>query len=162
MNEFTVRQYDAQYNKGCIDLILGIQVEEFGIPITLADQPDLETIEDFYQRDNGNFWIALKGEEVIGTIALVDISNRQVALRKMFVAKPFRGKDFGVAHALLDAAITWCRQKQVRNIFLGTTASYLAAHRFYENNKFIQIEKAQLPKEFPVMSVDSKFYRRAL
>lgn len=162
MNKFIVRQYDATYNKGCIDLILGIQIEEFGIPITLADQPDLETIEDFYQHDNGNFWIALKDEEVIGTIALVDISNRQVALRKMFVAKPFRGKDFGVAQALLDAAITWCRQKQVCNIFLGTTSAYLAAHRFYEKNDFLQIDMAQLPKEFPVMSVDSKFYRRAL
>ena len=62
MSKFTVRQYDAPYNKGCIDLILGIQIEEFGIPITLADQPDLKTIEDFYQHDNGNFWIALNGE----------------------------------------------------------------------------------------------------
>ena len=101
-------------------------------------------------------------KEVIGTIALVDISNRQVALRKMFVAKPFRGNGIGVAQALLDAAIAWCRQKQVPDILLGTTSVYLAAHRFYEKNEFIQIDKAQLPKEFPVMSVDSKFYRRAL
>ena len=131
-------------------------------PLHSLDQPDLKTIEDFYQHDNGNFWIALNGEEVIGTIALVDISNRQVALRKMFVAKPFRGNGIGVAQALLDAAIAWCRQKQVRDILLGTTSVYLAAHRFYEKNEFIQIDKAQLPKEFPVMSVDSKFYRRAL
>lgn len=162
MSKFIVQQYDARYNKKCIDLILGIQIEEFGIPITIVDQPDLNRIENFYQHDNGNFWIALNGEEVIGTIALIDIGDRQVALRKMFVAKPFRGKECGVAQALLDAAIAWCRQKQVRDIFLGTTAAYLAAHRFYEKNTFTQIDRAELPKQFPIMSVDSKFFRRAL
>lgn len=80
----------------------------------------------------------------------------------MFVDKPLSGKHVGVAHALLDAAIAWCLQKQVRSIYIGTTVSYLAAHCFYEKNEFIQIDMTQLPKEFPVMSVDSKFYRRTL
>lgn len=162
MNKFVVCEYNARHNKSCIDLILDIQINEFDIPITLAEQPDLQIIEDFYQHDNGNFWIALKGEEVVGTIALIDIGSDQVALRKMFVAKPFRGREIGVAQALLEAAITWCRQKQVADIFLGTTAAYLAAHRFYEKNGFSQVDKSHLPKQFPLMSVDSRFYRRAL
>lgn len=162
MNRFLISPYDIQHNQQCIDLILGIQIEEFGIPISLADQPDLENIENFYQQGNGNFWIALSGDEVVGTIALIDIGNAQVALRKMFVAESFRGSDLGIAKALLDTATAWCIQKQVQAIFLGTTSAYLAAHRFYEKHSFTLIDKTQLPKQFPLMSVDSKFYRRTL
>lgn len=162
LNKFTLCEYSAQYNQSCINLILGIQIEEFAIPITLADQPDLQTIETFYQQKNGNFWVALHGDEVLGTIALIDIGNKQVALRKMFVAKAFRGNKIGVAKALLDTTIAWCKQKQVQEIFLGTTAAYHAAHRFYEKNHFFLVGRELLPKQFPIMAVDSKFYRRTL
>ena len=56
-----------------MNVILTIQQSEFGIPITLEAQPDLLDIPSFYQKDNGNFWIALDGQEVIGTIALIAI-----------------------------------------------------------------------------------------
>ena len=41
-----------------------------------ADQPDLLQIPQFYQSGAGNFWVALDGEEVVGTVALLDIGNR--------------------------------------------------------------------------------------
>jgi N-acetylglutamate synthase-like GNAT family acetyltransferase len=54
--------------------------------------------------------------------------------------------------------VDWARQQGVRQIFLGTTAKFLAAHRFYEKNGFRQIEQAELPPTFPVMVVDTRFY----
>jgi hypothetical protein len=48
------------------------------------------------------------------------------------------------------------------DIFLGTTAKFLAAHRFYEKNGFHEIGRDELPAAFPVMTVDTKFYRRSL
>lgn len=48
----------------------------------------------------------------------------------------------------------------MRGIYLGTTARYLAAHRFHEKNGFTDIPQADLPPAFPVMSVDTKFYMR--
>lgn len=42
-----------------IDLILQIQQQEYNISITKDDQPDLFTIEEYYQTANGNFWVAL-------------------------------------------------------------------------------------------------------
>jgi N-acetylglutamate synthase-like GNAT family acetyltransferase len=49
-------------------------------------------------------------------------------------------------------------EKGVREIFLGTTSAFLAAHRFYEKNGFGEIAKTELPAAFPVMAIDSKFY----
>ena len=52
--------------------------------------------------------------------------------------------------------------KDFREILLGTTAQFIAAQRFYEKNKFDNLEKHELPPEFPIMSVDVKFYKRVL
>jgi len=151
--------FTEQHLPGVVDVILPIQQLEFGIPITLDAQPDLLDIADFYQRGDGNFWVALHGDEIVGTIALLDIGNNQGALRKMFVKAAFRGPMQAVAHKLLKVMLEWCRQRHVYEIFLGTTEKFLAAHRFYEKNGFSEIQQAQLPAAFPIMSVDTKFYR---
>jgi GNAT superfamily N-acetyltransferase len=147
---------------GVASLIVPIQREEFGIPISLADQPDLADIPGFYQRGAGNFWVALHAGDVVGSIALLDIGNGQGALRKMFVAPAFRGREHGTATRLLDALLAWSRSRGLRDVFLGTTAQFLAAHRFYEKNGFREIERHELPATFPVMTVDTKFYVRSI
>ena len=147
---------------GVIDVILPIQQEEFGIQIELKDQPDLLDIPNFYQKGNGNFWVSLCGSEVVGTISLLDIANGQGALRKMFVKKEFRGSKHKVAENLLKVLLEWCQSKNMKEIFLGTTPKFLAAHRFYEKNGFSEIQKPDLPAAFPVMVVDTKFYKQVV
>jgi GNAT superfamily N-acetyltransferase len=151
--------YSIPYKQQIIDLILSIQQNEFDIPITLEAQPDLNDISSFYQKARGNFWIAVIENKVAGTIALLDIGNSRGALRKMFVHKDFRGKEYGVGQALLNTLLEWARQNNFKEILLGTTEKFIAAQRFYEKNGFIEIEKQLLPEEFPVMDVDVKFYR---
>ncbi len=147
-----------KYQSAVIKLILEIQTQEFGIDIDVDSQPDLKDIPNFYQQGKGNFWIALENDRVIGTIGLLDISKGNAALRKMFVDKAYRGHDKKIAQSLLNTLINWSKGQKMDAIYLGTTAKFLAAHRFYEKNKFIEIETAALPKEFPMMKVDSKFY----
>ncbi len=157
-----IRTYSDAYKQDVANLILEIQKTEFEIPITLAGQPDLTDISNFYQNDNGNFWVALVDNIVVGTIALLDIGNRLGALRKMFVTAEYRGKDFGVGQKLLDNLFEWTRQKKYNEILLGTTEKFIAAQRFYEKNGFVEIEKEALPSEFPIMLVDVKFYKYTL
>lgn len=145
-----------------INLILSIQTTEFGVAITREDQPDLEIISEFYQQGNGNFWIASYNQEIVGTIALLDIGNNQSALRKMFVHPDFRGKTHLVAQKLLDILISHAKNSQINDIYLGTTAKYLAAHRFYEKNGFRTIDKRSLPETFPLVHVDTIFYKLKL
>ena len=146
---------DAQ---GVIDVILQIQREEFGFSLTADDQPDLQSIPDFYQAGTGDFWVARLDGKIIGTIGLKDIGAAQAALRKMFVAAPFRGREFGVARRLLSRLFDHGRERAITDIFLGTTDRFLAAHRFYEKNGFVEIAKEALPKSFPLMAVDTRFY----
>ena len=157
-----IRPYAPADAKGVVDVILPIQQAEFGIPITLEAQPDLQDISGFYQRDNGGFWVAESEGVVIGTIALLDIGNRQGALRKMFVAQSHRGPQQGVARRLLETLLEWCAVRDIDEIYLGTTAAFLAAHRFYEKNGFTEVARTELPPNFPIMTVDTKFYVRLL
>jgi GNAT superfamily N-acetyltransferase len=98
---------------------------------------------------------------VVGTVGLIDIGQQQVALRKMFVKASFRGQTHAVAARLLAAVLDWGAAKGLRDVFLGTTSKYLAAHRFYEKNGFVEVPADGLPAAFPRMAVDTKFYRRA-
>ncbi len=155
----TVAPFAPRHQAGVLAVILPIQQTEFAIPITAADQPDLQTIESFYRHGCGNFWVALEHDTVIGTIALLDIGDSQAALRKMFVRADRRGKEFGVAAQLLATLLRWAKDQNVRDIYLGTTAQFLAAHRFYIKHGFIATPRTALPPAFPVMAVDSVFYR---
>jgi GNAT superfamily N-acetyltransferase len=58
--------------------------------------------------------------------------------------------------------MAWAGMHGYTDIFLGTTAKFLAAHRFYEKSGFRDVAMDQLPASFPVMKVDTKFYRYAL
>lgn len=155
----TIVPFTSGHQSGVLDLILPIQQLEFGVPITLVDQPDLLDIANVYQRGNGNFWVALLGNEVIGTIAMIDIGNGQAALRKMFVKAAWRGAPHHIAARLLDALVTWCANRNVQEIYLGTGEKLQAALRFYPKQGFVEIDPALLPASFPRMQVDTRFFK---
>jgi len=154
--------FEPSFEQAVVELIVGIQRGEFEIAITAEQQPDLRDIPRYYQTGRGNFWVALVGDQVVGTIALLDIGDARAALRKMFVHPQHRGAQAGTARLLLDALLHWAKDNGVRDIFLGTTSKFLAAHRFYEKHGFSEISRQDLPSAFPVMEVDVKFYRRKL
>lgn len=147
--------------QGVVDLILPIQQQEFGVQVTLSDQPDLLDIPHFYQQGKGNFWVALDGEILVGSLGLKDIGEGDLVLRKMFVAPAYRGPSAVAAH-LLTQALDWAKQQGAARIWLGTTDRYHAAHRFYAKHGFEPVAVDQLPAHFPRMAVDSLFFCQPL
>ncbi len=154
--------YSNRYRAEIIDLILNIQQVEFNIPIDIDDQPDLKNIPAFYQTGKGNFWIALADNTIIGTIGLLDIGHNTGVLRKMFVSRPFRGKRFAIAEKLLYTALEHAKKEGLTKIYLGTTDRFIAAQKFYLKNGFTTIIKSGLPDFFPLMAVDSVFFKLVL
>ncbi|MGL6125510.1 GNAT family N-acetyltransferase [Chryseobacterium artocarpi] len=153
-----IQSLDNSHSEQAIDLILTIQQKEFNVPITIEDQPDLMQIESFYHEAGGNFWGAFIDGELVGSIALVKFDEKAGAIRKMFVKKEFRGKELNIAQILLEILISFCREKEIDDLYLGTVSVLKAAQRFYERNNFIKIKKENLPTRFPLMSADDIFY----
>ncbi len=157
-----IKTISNDYQDKVIALIIPIQQIEFEVPVTLEGQPDLLNIEEYYYTNGGAFWAAELDGEVIGTISLMATGHRAGALRKMFVKKEFRGKEFGVAKLLLNTLLDYCRTQGIWNIYLGTVDILKAAHRFYEKSGFQEVEVGNLPPYFPRMMADNKFYHLSL
>lgn len=154
-----IEVYRKEYEQAVIDLILHIQQNEFAVPVTIADQPDLLDVKNFYCKGKGNFWIATENDQLVGTIALIDIGNGQSALRKMFVHEAWRGKEKATGQRLLDHVVDWCRRNEINEIYLGTFHKLQAAQRFYLRNRFVEVAKQSLPASFPLMQVDNMFFK---
>jgi len=156
---FKISSLDNRDINQIIDLILPIQQIEHGVPVTIADQPDLLDIEKNYQQTGGGFWGIKHEGEIIGTIALIKMTDEQGGvIRKMFVKKEFRGKEFGLAQKLLEHLIAYAHDTYLTALYLGTVHILRAAIRFYERNQFLPLSKEHLPSNFPLMEVDDTFY----
>jgi len=175
-----------------VALILPIQREEFGVPITVLDQPDLLDIDEYYIRPGGGFWGAFAGQpgdnepsqvaevhaapepnparepsqatdrELIGTIALINAGHGIGVIRKMFVKKEYRGKEPKAARQLIETLQAYARAKGLTDLYLGSVDAMKAAHRFYERNGFKRIAPRDLPSNFPRMALDTIFFHLSL
>ncbi|MBI1685538.1 GNAT family N-acetyltransferase [Caulobacter hibisci] len=154
----TIASFAPEHAQAVGALIVSIQREEFGLPITLADQPDLADIPGFYQA-YGGFWVAEEDGAVVGSIGLRRFAPKDGALRKMFVDKAFRGRDLGVAAGLVETLLAFARTEGFERIWLGTTTAFQAAHRFYDKQGFTRVTADDLPPGFPRMALDTIFYR---
>jgi GNAT superfamily N-acetyltransferase len=152
-----VAPYGPHDHDGVIDVVLAIQQREFGIPITLGDQPDLADVPAHYGRGRGGFWVARDADGILGTIGLLDAG--EPALRKMFVQRELRGSEHRIAARLLEALLAHANERAIRSIWLGTRPEMRAAHRFYQKHGFVRVAPDHLPPAFPRVVFDSVFYR---
>jgi len=156
-------KYDPTDHASTAAMVVEIQSREFGVPITYEQQPDLLDPAVFFRKGAGEFWVARAADgAVVGTIGLVEFAPGEGALRKMFVRADHRGSAHGVAQRLLDILISHSRDHGLKAVWLGTTALFKAAHRFYEKNGFDLVAEADLPATFPRMKPDTRFYRIGL
>lgn len=147
--------FNNSFQIDVVNLILDIQQNEFSIPVTIDDQPDLKNITEYYKK----FWIAVYKKKLLGTIGFIDYDEKKGAIRKMFVHKDFRGKPFGISQLLLKTLMDYAQANKFEAISLGTVQKLIGAQKFYEKNNFIKIKANQLDEKFPRMAVDTVFYR---
>ncbi|MCM1114265.1 MAG: GNAT family N-acetyltransferase [Clostridium sp.] len=151
-----ILKYDEKYKKQIIDLILDIQNNEAKISLSLEEQPDLKNIHNYYEKNGGEFWIAVENDEVIGTIALMNKGNGNSVLKKFFVRKDWRSKRIGLA--LYENLLSFAHQNNIKNILLDTPSVATASHRFYEKSGFERINKEQVPFDYDYPDRKSYLY----
>jgi GNAT superfamily N-acetyltransferase len=161
---FTIQPLSTEHGPQAVALILPIQQIEFGVPVTIQDQPDLFDIDRVYTQSGGGFWGAMnmKDGELVGTIALISVGHNAGVIRKMFVKKEFRGKELGVAQQLFQTLIDYSHTNGISDLYLGTVERLKAACRFYERNGFKRIDAQDLPGYFLRMAVDDTFYHLSI
>lgn len=72
--------------------------------------------------------------------------------------KEFRGKKIGISKRLLKTVIEWSEENRISKLYLGTMKQFKAAQSFYEKNGFKQIQRNELPHNFPNNPLDKVFF----
>ncbi|MCU0370351.1 MAG: GNAT family N-acetyltransferase [Bacteroidales bacterium] len=89
--------------------------------------------------EKGRIWLAEAENKIIGSIAIVKVSEEVAQLRWYLLHPGYRGK--GLGKRLLTEAIEYCSEKKFRSIFLWTTSELSAAAWLYKKSGFIKTEE---------------------
>lgn len=151
-----IMPYQEQYKQQIIDLILHIQNDEAKIDLSLAEQPDLLDIPKYYERNGGEFLIAVDNGEVVGTLAFMNYGDGNAVLKKFFVRSDWRSKKLGLA--LYEQILQTLKNGGFTTVLLDTPTVATASHRFYERAGFVRIGKDELPFHYEFPHEDSYLY----
>jgi GNAT superfamily N-acetyltransferase len=152
-----VERYTGGRDGAIAAMVLAIQNGEYGLDLTIDEQPDLADIPRAYS--DGGFWIAIGADDaVIGSIGLLRYGARQGVLKKFFVAAPYRGSS-GPASALYGKLIGFSREHGITEIFLDTPAAAARSHGFYRRAGFKVIDRGGLPEGYRFPDRDSLIFR---
>jgi GNAT superfamily N-acetyltransferase len=93
----------------------------------LADE--IDRISAYYGDRGGEFWVAVAGDEVVGTFGLEPASNEAMELRRMYVKPSARRR--GIARQMLRFAEDECHRRNVARLELSTAEIQTAALALY-------------------------------
>ncbi|HWP79663.1 MAG TPA: GNAT family N-acetyltransferase [Candidatus Acidoferrum sp.] len=80
--------------------------------------------------EGGQIWVAVDGEKVIGSIAIVKAGEDTAQLRWFALDDRYHGK--GLGKKLMDAAMGFCREQGYKQVYLWTVDILYAARHLYE------------------------------
>lgn len=155
--------YENVYRDQVIALVLSIENDEAKVGLTLADQPDLEDIDTHYGATGGGFWVAIDGENrVIGTLGLQVREKACGVMKKFFVAKSFRGKEYGVSVGLFARLMDCAAENGLESLVLDTPGVATRSHAFYRKMGFVEITRDELPIDYVFPDRDSLLFLKTL
>lgn len=111
---------------------------EFGLEFGKGSVTDeeLHHLPGSYDERGGAFWIARRGDELLGTCGVFPVKPGVYELRKMYLRKDARGLRIG--KRMLDVAIEWARGRGATHMVLDTVHEMKRAIEFYEANGFVR------------------------
>jgi GNAT superfamily N-acetyltransferase len=109
-------------------------LREFGFEPDPEFDADLEDPAAAYAA----LWVALGDDgAVVGSVALRDLGDGAVELKRMYLRPDQRGR--GLGKQLLELALDWARASGMRAVRLDTSERMVAAQRLYEANGFERV-----------------------
>ena len=155
-----IQIYNDKYKQEVIDLILYVQNVEFGINLQIEEQPDILDINTNYILCGGGFWISTNNfNKVVGCVGLkIDKQHKVGILKKFFVYREYRGKEYNIGISLYKQLIKYAKEKGVSKIILDTPSVATRSHKFDQKQGFKEISKNDLPIKYDYPDRDSLLF----
>jgi N-acetylglutamate synthase-like GNAT family acetyltransferase len=132
-NKFKIVSYDDKYkldfeklNREWIEKFFHMEDEDLNI---------LQHPESYVLAKNGEIFFAIYEQEVIGTAAMIPISDKVFELAKMAVQKDFQSR--GIGKLLVKQCISFAKEADAVEIFLLTNDMLKPALNLYLSCGFI-------------------------
>lgn len=155
MGKHIIVEYEGGRDAEVAVLILGVQRDDVGLHVPIEEQPELLDLGTAYR--DGAFWLALDGDEIVGTLGMVRYGHSGV-LKKLFVRPDHRGSG-GAGHDLYERALAWAKARGLAEILLDTPAVATRSHAFYERRGFRIAGRAALPVGYAFPDRNSLIFR---
>ena len=105
--------------------------DAFEVYIEHALAEEIDRIPAYYRKRDDGFWVAVRGDKVVGTFGLERASDDAMELRRMYVDPSARRQ--GIARQMLQFAEDECRRRNVSRLELSTAEIQQAALALYRN-----------------------------
>ena len=146
-SDLSIQPFQADYAADVISLFTEInsalapvgKEQAFENYIQISIEEDIGRIEEYYAKKQGGFWIALKEGNLVGMYGLEAVSNTNMELRRMYVARSHRKQ--GIAQKLLSHAEIQCANLGKTVLELSTSEIQKAALQLYRNAGFLLIRE---------------------
>ena len=131
-------------------------VEEYNDAVNVLVRDSPESFATDYFGPGAGFWLAQRGEEMVGGIALRPLATHEHAgeIKRLYVRPEFRGA--GAAAALLEALETYAAEHGYRWLYLDSKDDLQAAVRFYQRHGYAPCERYNQNRQATI------FMRKAL
>ncbi|MBB3112718.1 DNA-binding MarR family transcriptional regulator/GNAT superfamily N-acetyltransferase [Paenibacillus phyllosphaerae] len=94
-----------------------------------------------YSPDRDRFWLAEADGQIVGSIAIIGQSEGKAQLRWFMLHPDYRG--LGLGKKLLHEAISYCRARNIRQLFLETTQDQKTAIGMYAKAGFQKVAERE-------------------
>jgi putative acetyltransferase len=92
---------------------------------------EIDRIPAYYGERAGSFWVAVKGDRLVGMFGLERTSDGAMELRRMYVDPSARRQ--GIASLMLQSAENECLRQSISRLTLSTSEIQAAALALYKN-----------------------------
>jgi putative acetyltransferase len=108
-------------------------LHEFGF----EQDPEFDRDLDDPARTYAALWVAVDDGVVVGSVAMRDLGDGAVELKRMYLRPDQRGR--GLGKRLLALALDWAQAQNMQVIRLDTSERMVAAQRLYEAHGFQRV-----------------------
>lgn len=130
--EIRIVPFEAAHLDGYTQLVSDT-LREFGFEPDPTIDPDLDDPGAFY----AGLWVALDRGHVVGSVALRDLGEGTLELKRMYLRPDARGH--GLGRRLLATALDYARESGADVVRLDTSQRMETARRLYEAHGFVRI-----------------------
>lgn len=142
MDNIAVRRFTPGEEQQICNLINGIMGQEFGADAVAYPTQDIEKLSENYGKPGEAFFVAVDGNQIVGTVGVKKEDERVALMRRLFVSSVYRKKKIGIQ--LVERALQFAKEVGYSEVVFKTTSKMVKANELCQKCGFIQRAKIVL------------------